>query len=202
MKKTTTNDDDIHDRRRAVLNNWSRTPRGLEVAQALLRQAHLDAGDHLVEHDLIAAEFDADKHHAQDHGLEQHQHIGHFAASIERRLDDLLDDRSGLRLCICAGVTVHLPFWSGDLAGARTLESHLELHGDAGRANVATKSWPERVEILSAYLGSFGAGGVWPVIVFAAEKPACHAGGRGFEPCLSRSGSAGYAANRQSAART
>jgi len=71
MKKTTTNDDDIHDRRRAVLNNWSRTPRGLEVAQALLRQAHLDAGDHLVEHDLIAAEFDADKHHAQDHGLEQ-----------------------------------------------------------------------------------------------------------------------------------
>lgn len=51
--------------------------------------------------------------------------------------------------------------------------------------NVATKSWPGRVEILSAYLGSFGAGGVWPVIVFAAEKPACHAGDRGFEPRLS-----------------
>jgi hypothetical protein len=36
----------------------------------------------------------------------------------------------------------HLPSWSGDLAGARTLESHLELHGDAGGANAATKSWP------------------------------------------------------------
>jgi len=43
-----------------------------------------------------------------------------------------------------------------------------------------------QVEILSAYLWSFGAGGVWPVIVCAAEKPACHAGGRGFEPRLSR----------------
>jgi len=42
--------------------------------------------------------------------------------------------------------------------------------------SVATKSWPGRGEILSAYLGSFGAGGVWPVIVCAAEKPACHAG--------------------------
>jgi hypothetical protein len=40
-------------------------------------------------------------------------------------------------------------------------------------------------EILSAYLGPFGAGGVWPVIVCAGEKPACHAGGRGFEPRLS-----------------
>jgi hypothetical protein len=51
--------------------------------------------------------------------------------------------------------------------------------------SVATKSWPGRVEILSAYLGSFGAGGVWPVIVCAGEKPPCHAGGRSrFTPPL------------------
>jgi hypothetical protein len=49
----------------------------------------------------------------------------------------------------------------------------------SGQCPVATTSWPGRVEILSAYLGSFGAGGVWPVIVCAGEKPACHAGGRG-----------------------
>ena len=48
-------------------------------------------------------------------------------------------------------------------------------------------------EILSAYLGSFGAGGVWPVIVCAAEKPAGHAGGRGFEP-LARTRGQGEAA--------
>jgi hypothetical protein len=50
-----------------------------------------------------------------------------------------------------------------------TLESHLELHGDAGRANVATKSWPGRVEILSAYLGSFGVGGVGVNRAFRSE---------------------------------
>jgi hypothetical protein len=41
--------------------------------------------------------------------------------------------------------------------------------------SIAMKSWPGRVEMLSPYLGSFRAGGVWPVIICAAEKPACYA---------------------------
>ena len=79
-------------------------PRGLEVAQALLLQAHLDAGDHLVEHDLIAAEFDADKHHALP-GSRTRAAPAHrsFAASIEPRLDDLLDDRSGVAVMYLRG---------------------------------------------------------------------------------------------------